>query len=158
MTVLTTICYLTVAGKTLMLYRNKKENDINEGKWIGIGGKIEAGEMPEECVRREFYEETGLTLKEVTLKAYILFPGLLHGQDEGMFLYIASDYEGSLKEDCSEGTLSWIDHDQLRHLPMWEGDRYFDEWISRPGFTEASLKYEGDRLVEKKEKYYALNK
>ena len=74
MTILTTICYLKDHGKTLMLYRNKKENDINEGKWIGIGGKLEKGESPYECIIREFYEETGLTIVNPILKGYITFP------------------------------------------------------------------------------------
>ena len=59
---LTTLCYIEQDGKYLMLYRNKKENDINEGKWIGVGGRFEEGETPEECVLREVQEETGLTL------------------------------------------------------------------------------------------------
>lgn len=150
MTILTTICYLKKDGKTLMLYRNKKKNDINEGKWIGIGGKLEKGEAPMECVLREFYEETGLHLKDVTLKGYITFPGIMHGEDEGMFLYIANDYTGNLNPTCSEGELAWIEDDKLKDLPMWEGDRYFDEWLHRSGFTEAKLTYENDHLIEKK--------
>lgn len=154
MTILTTICYLKKDGKTLMLYRNKKENDINEGKWIGIGGKLEKGEAPLECVIREFYEETGLTIQNPILKGYITFPGIYHGEDEGMFLYVAYDYEGQLNQTCSEGELAWIDDDKLDALPMWEGDRYFDEWLTKEGFSEVKLVYENDHLIEKKENHY----
>ena len=154
MIVLTTICYLTCDNKTLMLYRNKKENDINEGKWIGIGGKCEKGESPEECVRREFYEETGLTLGEVSLKGYVTFPGLYHGKDEGMFLYAAYDYTGTLNKNCSEGVLSWIENDKLNELPMWEGDEHILKWLQKDGFTEAKFTYEDNHLIEKKIHHY----
>lgn len=154
MTILTTICYLKHEGKTLMLYRNKKENDINQGKWIGIGGKLEKGESPEECVRREFFEETGLTLEKVTLKGYITFPGIYHGEDEGMFLYLAEGFSGRLNLNCPEGKLSWIEDEQLSTLPMWEGDRYFETWLSQEGFTEAKLVYQGDHLIEKKVHFF----
>lgn len=154
MTILTTICYLKQHHQVLMLYRNKKKNDINEGKWIGIGGKLEAGESPEECIRREFQEETGLILDDLELKGYITFPGIMHGQDEGMFLYLSHAAHGTLKSSCSEGELKWVDETELAQLKMWEGDRFFDTWLSRPGFTEAKLVYENDHLIEKKENYY----
>lgn len=156
MTVLTTICYLKKDQQTLMLYRNKKENDINEGKWIGIGGKLEKGESPMECNLREFYEETNLTLKDCELKAIVTFPGIYHGQDEIMFLYVAHDYSGTLTANCQEGELAWIADDKLNDLPMWEGDHYFESWISRPGLTEAKFVYHGDKLVEKKIKNYQI--
>lgn len=154
MTILTTICYLKAHGKTLMLYRNKKENDINEGKWIGIGGKLEKGESPYECIIREFYEETGLTIVNPILKGYITFPGIYHGEDEGMFLYVATEYRGSLQTECSEGELAWVDDNKLDSLPMWEGDRYFETWLHQDGFHEVKLVYENDKLIEKKVNHY----
>ena len=60
----TTICYLSVNGKTLMIHRIKKKNDVNHDKWIGIGGKFEGEESPDECLLREAKEETGLTLTD----------------------------------------------------------------------------------------------
>ncbi len=154
MIILTTICYLTVDNQTLMLFRDKKKDDINQGKWIGIGGKIEPGELPADCVKREFFEETGLKISGLKLKGYILFPGLIHGEDEGMFLYSADHCEGVMKEQCEEGELAWIQNQDLWDLPMWEGDQYFQTWLDRPGFTEASLTYRGDHLIAKKEKYF----
>lgn len=154
MTILTTICYLRKDHQTLLLYRNRKENDINQGKWIGIGGKLEKGESPEECIRREFLEETGLTLERVELKGYITFPGIYHGEDEGMFLYTSDAFHGTLIDNCQEGELVWMDNDKIADLPMWEGDRFFEEWLTRPGFTEAKLTYQKDHLIEKKEHHY----
>ena len=58
----TTLCYLERDGQYLMLHRVKKEHDENHDKWIGVGGKFEDKESPEDCVRREVLEETGLTL------------------------------------------------------------------------------------------------
>lgn len=148
MTILTTCCYLKVDGKTLMLYRNKKQNDINEGKWIGIGGKIENGESPLDCVKREFLEETGLEISDIRLKAYITFPQLHSFEDEGMFLYVAYAYKGKLKENCNEGKLSWINDDMISTLPMWEGDKYFSDFLSSTTFIEAKFTYEKDQLKE----------
>lgn len=154
MTILTTCCYLKKDGKTLLLHRTKKQNDINEGKWIGIGGKIENGESPTQCAIREFYEETGLTIKNVELKAYITFPGIYYGQDEGMFLFKASDFEGNLTKNCLEGNLQWVDNSQIETLPMWEGDKYFDSFLSHEGFVEAKFTYKDDKLIEKIIHYY----
>jgi len=154
MTILTTCCYLKKDGKTLLLYRNKKENDINEGKWIGIGGKLEKGETPFECVCREFFEETGLTISDIELKGYITFPGIYYGIDEGMFLYVARNYEGNLKSDCLEGELAWVDDERIADLPMWEGDKYFNEWLTSKGFVEAKLTYKNDKLIEKEIRHY----
>lgn len=154
MTILTTCCYLKKDGKTLLLHRTKKKNDINEGKWIGIGGKLEKNESPYDCVIREFYEETGLHIKDISLKAYITFPGIYYGEDEGMFLYIAKDYEGTLNDYCLEGTLCWVDNDKINSLPMWEGDAYFDSFLNHHGFVEAKFTYEKDHLIEKIIHYY----
>lgn len=152
--ILSTCCYLKKDGKTLMLHRIKKQDDINQGKWIGIGGKLEEGESPFECVMREFYEETGLHIKDVVLKGYITFPGIYHGQDEGMFLYLAKDYEGELISNCKEGVLAWVDDKDLPTLAMWEGDRYFESWLSSSNFTEAKLTYQGDQLIDIKINQY----
>lgn len=66
---LTTLCYIEKDDCYLMLHRVKKENDLNHDKWIGVGGKFEAEEMPEECMMREVKEETGLTLTSYRARA-----------------------------------------------------------------------------------------
>lgn len=146
--VLTTLCYLRRDGKVLMLYRNKKENDLNEGKWVGIGGKFEAGETPDECLCREVYEETGLTLRHAHLHGVVTF--LSDSWDnEYMFLYSSEDFEGEMKENCREGTLQWIPEEDVLNLPLWEGDRYFLEpLLRRQEHINLRVRYEGDRLVE----------
>ena len=136
-----------------MLFRNRKKNDSCEGKWVGIGGKFEPGEGPEECLKREVLEETGLTLTRFR------FHGIIHFisdvlEDEDMYLFSASDFEGEdpASEDssfsCSEGELQWIPKDEVISLNLWEGDRYFLEpLIAGKDNIELTCEYSGDRLV-----------
>jgi len=119
----TTLCYIEKDGQYLMLHRVKKENDVNKDKWIGIGGGFEADESPEDCVRREAIEETGLTLGDLKLRSVITFI-IEGGVCEYMFLFKCSDFSGELI-DCDEGTLEWIDKDRLYDLDLWEGDKIF---------------------------------
>ena len=141
----TTICYLSVRGKTLMLHRVKKKNDVNHDKWIGIGGKFEHGESPEECMMREFTEETGLVPNDLRYRAIITF--LSEDWCEYMHLFTASGYEGTLRE-CEEGTLEWVPDDMLVQLPIWEGDKVFLRLLKqRDTFFSLKLVYEGEKLV-----------
>jgi ADP-ribose pyrophosphatase len=151
--VLTTMCYIQKDNQTLLLHRIKKENDINQGKWIGVGGKLEKGEFPEECLKREIFEETGLTVKDIHLHGFVVFPSLYHGEDEGMFVYSCKYFQGNIKE-CDEGVLQWIDNDKINHLPMWEGDYHFFDWLKDDKFHNAKIVYENDKIVEYKEESY----
>ena len=143
----TTLCYIEKDGKYLMLFRNKKEADPCEGKWVGIGGKFEQGETPLECLNREVWEETGLTLTEYT------FHGIIHFQsneleDEDMYLYSATGFKGDIIE-CNEGDLHWIEKDKVTSLNLWAGDKYFLEKLMK-GETgiEMTCVYEGDKLAK----------
>lgn len=147
------MCYMQHNGKTLMLHRVKKENDINAGKWIGVGGKFNIGECAEECMKREIFEETGLVAHTLKLHGFVSFPGLYHGQDEGMFVYTCDDFSGNL-HDCNEGVLQWIKDDEISRLPMWEGDYHFFEWIKDEKFHSAKIVYENDKVIEYKENSY----
>ena len=141
-----TLCYIERDGKYLMLHRVKKENDANHDKWIGVGGKFEEGESPEDCVRREALEETGLTLTEFTYRGLVTFVSD-KWEGEFMHLFTATGFEGSIK-DCDEGVLEWISKEELMKLPMWEGDRIFLELIDNPcPFFSLKLQYEGEKLV-----------
>lgn len=141
----TTLCYLTVDGKTLMLHRVKKKNDVNHDKWIGIGGKLEYGESPEECMLREFREETGLALKRFSYRGIVTF--VSEEWCEYMHLFTADAYEGELGA-CDEGTLEWVEWTRIPELPIWEGDRVFLRLLDeRERFFSLKLVYEGERLV-----------
>ena len=143
----TTLCYITRGDQVLMLHRVKKKNDINKDKWIGIGGKFEGEESPDECLLREAKEETGLTLTSWRCRGVVTF--LCDGcEGEFMYLFTADGFEGELK-DCDEGELQWVDRDFLYTLPMWEGDKIFLDllWQDAPFFL-LKLRYDGDRLVE----------
>lgn len=140
------VCYIEQNGQYLMLNRNKKENDLNGGKWIGVGGKLEAGEAPEEALLREVREETGLTLTRYTRRGLVTF---CSGDfTEYMFVYTADAFEGTLTA-CDEGDLHWIDKTQVLSLPLWEGDREFLALLAEDApYFSLKLVYRGDSLAE----------
>ena len=144
----TTLCYIEQNGKYLLLHRIKKKNDINKDKWIGIGGKFEEWESPEDCIRREALEETGLTLIRPKYRGIVTFISDGMNESEFMHLFTATEFEGSLK-DCDEGVLEWVPKQRMRELPQWEGDRIFlDLMERRVPFFSLKLRYEGDTLRE----------
>ena len=144
---LTTLCYLEQNGYYLMLHRTKKEKDINKDKWIGIGGHLEEGESPEECLVREMREETGVTPLSPKLRGIITFVSDRYGT-EYMFLYSAEAYQGELISDCPEGDLQWVEKDRISSLPLWEGDKIFLRLMSENHpFFSLKLSYQGDNLV-----------
>lgn len=143
----TTLCYIEKDEKYLMLHRIKKENDENHDKWIGIGGKFEENESPEDCLMREVYEETGLTLTDYSYRGIVTF---VSDEWEGqhMHLFTADGFTGNISE-CDEGTLEWIKKDELYALSLWEGDRIFLELIRNPSpFFSLKLTYRGEALTE----------
>ena len=143
----TTLCYITRGNNVLMLHRVKKQNDINKDKWIGIGGKFEGEESPDECLLREAKEETGLTLTSWQCRGVVTF---LNTQCPGEFMYLftADGFEGELKT-CDEGDLQWVSREFLDNLPKWEGDKIFLDllWSDAPFFL-LTLRYDGDKLAE----------
>lgn len=142
-----TLCYIENEGKTLMLHRIKKENDIHEGHWIGLGGKIENGESPEECIIREVQEESGLVINNPKLRGILTFPKFDGYDDWYVFLYTAVEYKGELIES-EEGILKWVDNDKLSSLPMSEGDYLFLNWLKKYHMFSAKFIYENKRLMD----------
>ena len=145
-TILSTLCYLRSGGKTLMLNRNKKVNDVHLGKWNGLGGKFELGETPEQCILREFKEESGLDLEGLDLRGFISFPNFKSGEDWFVFLYTASKFSGTLI-DSAEGDLSWIENSKIMELPLWEGDKIFLPWLEQDKFFTACFYYVDKKLI-----------
>ena len=142
-----TLCYITRGDEVLMLHRVKKKNDLNKDKWIGIGGKFESQESPDECLLREAMEETGLHLTSWRCRGIVTFLSDCW-EGEYMYLFTADGFEGELKE-CDEGDLQWVPRAFLDELPKWEGDKIFLKllWENAPFFL-LTLRYQGDTLQE----------
>ena len=146
-----TLCYIERGEEWLLLHRVKKKNDLNKDKWIGVGGKFEDGESPEECVIRETREETGLTLTDYRYRGIVTFVSDIY-ETEYMHLFTATGFTGTPHE-CDEGNLEWIRKEDFAALPQWEGDKIFLRLLEEGvPFFSLKLRYEGDTLV-----YAALN-
>lgn len=143
-TILATLCYVQKDDSTLMLLRNKKKNDVHKGKYNGLGGKFEQGESPEECVIREVYEESGLSITP-ELKGLISFPLFSHNSDWQVFLYSAHKFTGNLI-NSPEGELHWIKNSELLNLNLWEGDKLFLSWMLQDKFFSAKFNYNEGKL------------
>lgn len=143
----TTLCHIEKDGCYLMLHRVKKENDLNHDKWIGIGGKSEDKESPEQCNAREVYEETGLTLLDAKYRAIVTFVSD-EWETEYMHIFTSSSFSGELHE-CDEGELVWVPIPEVYSLPLWEGDKIFLKLIENPDqpFFSLRLEYKGDTLI-----------
>jgi 8-oxo-dGTP diphosphatase len=151
--ILATLCYLKRDGRTLMLHRNKKENDVHEGKWNGLGGKFLAGESPEACAVREVLEESGFRVKALDLRGVITFPLFSHDRDWYVFVFVIRDFEGEMA-DSPEGELDWIPDEDLQSLNLWAGDRVFLPWLDRPEFFSARFVYENGRFISHTVAFY----
>ena len=152
---LATLCYIIDWEKnvTLMLLRNKKENDFHEGKWNGLGGKFEPHETPEECVIREVREESGLKISSPHLNGLITFP-LFDGKDDWyVFLFTADKFEGELI-NSNEGHLEWIPNDKVLFLNLWEGDQVFIPWIMDQKCFSAKFNYANKKLIDYSVNFY----
>ena len=142
----TTLCYIERDGCYLLLHRVKKENDLNRDKWIGIGGKFEENESPEDCLLREVREETGLVLNDWRYCGIVTFASD-RWEGEYMHLFHATAFDGVLR-DCDEGVLEWVPKAEFAKLPQWEGDRIFLRLMeSQAPFFSLKLCYEGDSLI-----------
>jgi 8-oxo-dGTP diphosphatase len=152
--ILATLCYVKKAGRTLMLHRTKKANDVHQGKWNGLGGKVDPGETPEECVIREVWEESGLRITNPELKGILTFPGFANDEDWYAFIFVVHEFEGLLI-DSPEGRLEWIEDSKILELPLWEGDHIFLPWLENDGIFSGKFTYKDGRLVEHNVVFYS---
>ena len=141
-----TLCYIERGDEYLMLHRVKKKNDVNQDKWIGVGGKFEDKESPEDCILRETFEETGLRLTDYRYRGLVTFVNTIY-ETEYMHLFTATGWEGEIGE-CSEGNLEWVRKSEVPFLPIWEGDKIFLKLLAdEEPFFSLKLSYDGDVLV-----------
>ncbi|MFZ1753803.1 MAG: 8-oxo-dGTP diphosphatase [Caldilineaceae bacterium] len=153
---LATLCYVQKPGHTLMLHRVKKKNDMHQGKWNGLGGKVEAGESPEECAVREVWEESGLTCRNPRLRGFITFPAFDEIDDWYTFLYTFDEFEGELI-DSPEGNLAWIENERLLALNLWPGDRVFLPWVFQDSLFSAKFIYEKGEFIRHAVTFYGAD-
>jgi 8-oxo-dGTP diphosphatase len=143
--ILATLCYIQREESTLMIHRIKRVDDIHAGKWNGLGGKFLPGESPEECVKREVREESGLEIHNPRLHGLVMFPGF-KGNDWYVFVYTAGTFSGDLKEN-EEGYLKWIPNAELESLALWPSDHIFLPWLKKRRFFSAKFLYDGDKFL-----------
>lgn len=151
---LATLCYVRHQGKTLMLHRIKKANDMHAGKWNGLGGKLLPGETPEQCAIREVQEESGLTLINPVLRGIITFPAFSNDDDWYCFLFVGNQFTGELI-DSPEGVLAWIDDTALFDLPLWPGDRIFMRWLDLDAFFSGHFTYVNGEFKDHQVVFYS---
>jgi 8-oxo-dGTP diphosphatase len=149
---LATLCYVKQNGKTLMLHRVKKANDIHAGKWNGLGGKLEAGESPEQCVIREVREEAGLEIVNPRYHGLLIFADFA-GDDWFVWVFTADEFSGDLIES-SEGHLKWVPDEQVSSLNLWPSDHIFLPWLNTDKIFSARFQYHGDEMFGHEVAFY----
>ena len=138
----TTLVFVRRDGHTLMI---RKASGRHAGIWNGLGGKMESGETPEACARREVFEESGLEIQTLDLRGTIVFPRFDDGIDRYVWVFLATA-RGEPRES-SEGPLAWVPTERIAGLRIHEGDRVFLPWLDRPGRVfSARFDYRGGRF------------
>ena len=150
---LCTLAYLRDGDKTLMLSRGGDPGHLHAGRYNGLGGKFEAGESPEECLSREVYEESGLTVEQAELKGFLSFPSFDGTDDWYTFVYLVTRFSGQPRPSA-EGDLHWIPTAQLGSLPLWPGDHLFLPWLDQPGFFSGTFRYQDQQLIGHEVTFY----
>ena len=130
-----------------------KARGYQKGKWNGLGGKLEPHESPEQALRREVFEESGLHIEAAELRGFITFPDFDGEDDWYAFVYTVSDFSGELASS-DEGELRWVPDDELLKLNLWAGDRVFMPWLKSPQIFSAIFRYEQGEFVDHKVVFY----
>ena len=150
---MSTICYISKGDKTLLLYRNKKKNDVHEGFWLGLGGEIERGESVEECAKRVVFEKTGFRISNMRMCGVVSSSSFYVDEEWLMFLFSCGDFTGELI-DSNEGTLEWVETDKMMELPMWEGDYVYLDWMKQNKFFSANMVHKDKKLISHEVIFY----
>ena len=155
MVVNSTLVHLVSDDRYLMLHRTKKEGDYNKDKWIGVGGKFEPQESPEECARRETLEETGLTVGRMDYRGIVTF--VYKDITEYMHLFTSDDFSGTMRV-CDEGDLEWVEINRVCELPIWEGDKIFFRLMEKkvPFFSVKLVYNDEGELISHDEHVYGI--
>ena len=155
MIVNSTLVHLVSDDRYLMLHRTKKEGDYNKDKWIGVGGKFEPQESPEECARRETFEETGLTVGRMDYRGIVTF--VYKDITEYMHLFTSDDFSGTMRV-CDEGDLEWVEISRVCELPIWEGDKIFFRLMEKkvPFFSVKLVYNDEGELISHDEHVYGI--
>ena len=155
MVVNSTLVHLVSDDRYLMLHRTKKEGDYNKDKWIGVGGKFEPQESPEECARRETFEETGLTVGRMDYRGIVTF--VYKDITEYMHLFTSDDFSGTMRV-CDEGDLEWVEISRVCELPIWEGDKIFFRLMEKkvPFFSVKLVYNDEGELISHDEHVYGI--
>ncbi|MEM7133252.1 MAG: 8-oxo-dGTP diphosphatase [Chloroflexota bacterium] len=148
-----TLCYIRHNNQTLMLHRITKEGDMHQGKWNGLGGKVENGESPEACAQREIHEESGLWVSDLKMRGVLTFPAFDGLEDWYVFVFTGTQFRGELI-DSDEGVLAWIDDDELLDLHLWAGDKIFIPWLEQDAFFSGTFEYSDGKLVDHRVVFY----
>lgn len=146
--ILATMVYCLDGDKVLLMYRHKQPN---EGLWIGPGGKVDPGESPYDCAVRELREETGLVAQRLIFRALVTEVSPRPDWQWLMFLYVATEFSGTVSGDEREGRLRWWNISEARQLPIPEADRIFFPRVIdlKLPFYQAKFRYDNDlRLVD----------
>jgi 8-oxo-dGTP diphosphatase len=144
---LATLCYIRKNGRTLMMHRIKRKDDMHYGKWNGLGGKMHPGETPEECIIREVREESGFEIRDPHLNGFLTFPSFDESDDWYVFVFTVNRFKGKLLTS-SEGELQWVDDKDLLKLDLWEGDQIFLPWLAQKKFFSAKFNYRDGKLKD----------
>jgi len=151
--ILATLCYVKDGQNTLMLHRVKRDGDFHKGKWNGLGGKFEPGETPEQCVRREDWEESGLVIDELAFHGLILFANFNH-DDWYVWVYSATKFHGELIPEPIEGNLSWIPDGEVHELNLWPSDHIFLPWLKEKNIFSARFQFDVDQFIDHTVEFY----